>query len=1208
MTIASSTPLSADLPLDGAAGRSSSWLDSAHLARGIALAFALAAALVAAQLDGLFAGQWLFTMGLPLLLMLATAALVVLQDRLPSQRSVGAWLLWTLGGVAVALLAAGAVALLAAAAAVQQTSGDALAAALAAALAWAGAVALNGREAARAFLWARRLAQIRTTLFGLTAAGCIVLAGWAMADKLGFRAGLALARTPFEALAPGIGILAGLIVTLVLAAVAMRMPRQLAQWQLEGRISASAAGEAMWFAALLPLLMPLAATNAWLPGFGSAASLPADIWGNVALRSIGVAIAHGLVRLWLGAAGSSAPVPLLLLVPPGPVSARLRNAMATLPLAWRGGPVIRLMLPAAAAEHAGAHQRLAATLGIDDRLFPRSAQDVAAWRQQVPAARRWRALPAQEIYAEPARFGDVLRTLVDAQTWVLLCVDEGAASPLGREPWLDALPPGRTVRLDFSGRSAQTPAAPEQTVWRSRPIWVDGLGPPLPAWLRGRMQPVAARRIAIVHTPDDTALAQAIVAALDGRHDAQGRPVQAWAMPHNLVSLRQLPLNGFCCCAMPVSPARQVPWPAWLWRWVARQAGSGGGPDAGRFELVWLLGRGLTAAEKPPADPSSLVASLARAAMRRIALRQDAGAPPPPGLDGQIDATPGAALPGERAAWFAQRLLREEWVGLAPAVPVPVTVPVPTPATAAAAATATATATATSPATSPATAAPPAEAATAAHADTGRPVVFLSFHASSNSRAIAHDLAQQLRAQMPGGVDLFLADELPEGEPTAPAVANALQRCTHFVPLLCDEYWTRSKACREELFTAVAAFEQTGRPKLLPVLVDRVDNELFELGLPRQMGELRSARPTLNSLTELAFAGPLDESGQLVPLERQPGEKRSAQIAQVAQRIREALQQGPAGQANAESSPPPASPKAEAGVFDFGQAIRSLARLDDSRLAVGLLDGRIAIWQPDGDAPPEMLSPPTVHGPVNALCVLPASLGAGFVSSGTAGRVLRWSASASGFEPRLIGQHDSAVKAMCIADHEGIWVVAGDEQGRITWWPLETGPAQPRHHEPLNMPVEALASQGNRLFVALGRGGLQTLQWGDTSPLPIAPTSGYLAHAVATGGDNLYFGGEDDAGSGRIQRIKLRSEGLDPRVLSGMPGIVIAIAVLPDDRVAVGLADGSVSTWDPSAGANMLWSEPRHAGAVLALAVWADGRVCSAGLDGRVMVRPPPYR
>jgi hypothetical protein len=84
-------------------------------------------------------------------------------------------------------------------------------------------------------------------------------------------------------------------------------------------------------------------------------------------------------------------------------------------------------------------------------------------------------------------------------------------------------------------------------------------------------------------------------------------------------------------------------------------------------------------------------------------------------------------------------------------------------------------------------------------------------------------------------------------------------------------------------------------------------------------------------------------------------------------------------------------------------------------------------------------------------------------------------------------------------------------------------------------------------------------------------------------GDNLYTGGEDDAGRGRMQRIKLRREGLDPREITGLPAVVTTIAVLPDDRVAVGLADGHVATWDPSAGANRWCSEPRHEAAASSL-------------------------
>lgn len=170
-----------------------------------------------------------------------------------------------------------------------------------------------------------------------------------------------------------------------------------------------------------------------------------------------------------------------------------------------------------------------------------------------------------------------------------------------------------------------------------------------------------------------------------------------------------------------------------------------------------------------------------------------------------------------------------------------------------------------------------------------RPLIFVSYRHGPHWTMLADALNLKLSAIADGkGFDVFLdSEQIRAGHDWKAAVDDALARCTHFVALLCDEYWVKSNQCLRELFEAVKRFEESGgkEPRLLFVLAAEMKPELLKLDGARQRGALLSNDPQLKALGDINFLGPFDNTYRLESLAWNKGKRLDKQLMQLIDRL-----------------------------------------------------------------------------------------------------------------------------------------------------------------------------------------------------------------------------------------------------------------------------------------------------------------------------------
>jgi WD40 repeat protein len=280
------------------------------------------------------------------------------------------------------------------------------------------------------------------------------------------------------------------------------------------------------------------------------------------------------------------------------------------------------------------------------------------------------------------------------------------------------------------------------------------------------------------------------------------------------------------------------------------------------------------------------------------------------------------------------------------------------------------------------------------------------------------------------------------------------------------------------------------------------------------------------------------------------------------------------------------------------------AALPDGRVVKSGLPDRLYVFEPG----PGYWRGREMSCAVTALAALPdgrAVIGMEYGSVGI------WETGALGAWPVELGSHDDQVSAIAVLPDGRI--VTGSYDQRILLWDIDTRGRVQSSPGGADQ-VSALRVTDDRRLITATHKSITRWDWDSHGPRAMEETlidGAPLALAllpdkrVAIAGPDNKVNIWDPA-----CHVWDPARGVQPVVeLGHINGdFVAAVAVLPDGRVVTGGYDGCVLLWDPDhpgSRATVLGLTDRR---VLALAVLPDGRVVSSGTDGRVLVWAPAQR
>jgi hypothetical protein len=165
--------------------------------------------------------------------------------------------------------------------------------------------------------------------------------------------------------------------------------------------------------------------------------------------------------------------------------------------------------------------------------------------------------------------------------------------------------------------------------------------------------------------------------------------------------------------------------------------------------------------------------------------------------------------------------------------------------------------------------------------------IFISYRHDAPWTGLSNKLYLKLRASTPSSTEVFFDANIPPGAEWAKQVKAALDRCTHFVAMLCDEYWVLSTECRKELEAAVTRHHQGGAPRLLFVQAGSIRPELMQLDANAGTGALGDVGGGLENLGQINFLGPFDANARLTTL-ASDRRRLDLQLAQLRDRLLQA--------------------------------------------------------------------------------------------------------------------------------------------------------------------------------------------------------------------------------------------------------------------------------------------------------------------------------
>lgn len=170
------------------------------------------------------------------------------------------------------------------------------------------------------------------------------------------------------------------------------------------------------------------------------------------------------------------------------------------------------------------------------------------------------------------------------------------------------------------------------------------------------------------------------------------------------------------------------------------------------------------------------------------------------------------------------------------------------------------------------------------------PLIFISYKHGDPWTRLAKRLHTRLSPISRGmGFRVFMDDkDIKGGDLWSREVETALKETTHFIALLCDEYWL-SRECMRELHSAIKRYEKSAAPRVLFVLAEKMRPEFLTFDEARQQGTLTSSNKRIGKVSDVHFLGPFDDNVRLVRLEWNDPAKLGDQFAQLIDRLEATL-------------------------------------------------------------------------------------------------------------------------------------------------------------------------------------------------------------------------------------------------------------------------------------------------------------------------------
>lgn len=166
------------------------------------------------------------------------------------------------------------------------------------------------------------------------------------------------------------------------------------------------------------------------------------------------------------------------------------------------------------------------------------------------------------------------------------------------------------------------------------------------------------------------------------------------------------------------------------------------------------------------------------------------------------------------------------------------------------------------------------------------PCVFISYrHAPPTTDIARHLYTALVPASEAWGAELFMDEQgIEPADLFDEVILGALDRCTDFVVLLNNAYWS-SAYCRKELLRLLGRFERDRSVRLHFVMVEKLEPQYFTFAKDRAAGRIESDDPRVQRIGDVQFLGPFDAYGRLVRLEWDKPPFLSDQLAQLVQRL-----------------------------------------------------------------------------------------------------------------------------------------------------------------------------------------------------------------------------------------------------------------------------------------------------------------------------------